>query len=114
MLSSLDLTCLGYTKYRLSPIITNGKRLNESFTVWVGSGTLINQWYVLTAAHLLRSKKRRIRTVRLGDWLVKDDPYDRSGEEEGTELPDPQVRRGVIAVTQLISSYLALLGLPSG
>ena len=52
------------------------------------SGTLINQWYVLTAAHHLRRKK--IRTVRLGDWLVKDDPYDRRREEE---LPVPQVRR---------------------
>ena len=57
--------------------------------------------------------------MRLGDWLVKDDPYDDyvydyDDYDESQLLPDPQVRRGVIAVTQLISSYLALLGLPSG
>ena len=67
------------------------------------SGTLINQWYVLTADHCLRSRKRKIRTVRLGDWMVMDDPYDRVQEEKGPQLPDPQVRRGSYSADIFIS-----------
>ena len=94
-----DLTLLGYTKYRLSRYFQNGKRQNESFPVWVCSGTLINQWFVLTAAHCLRSRKRKIRTVRLGEWLVEDNPYDLGKKKDGPQLPDTQVRTGVIRIS---------------
>ena len=104
------MTELGYTKYRLSRFIVHGKRQNESFPVWICSGTLINQWFVLTAAHCLRSRERKVRNVRVGDWLVKDDPYDPSQKEEGPQLPEPQVMTAVI--TELFIS-LALIELPS-
>ena len=83
---------LGYTSYRLSPFIKNGRRENVSYPVWVCSGTLINQWYVLTAAHCLKSRDKRIRHLRLGEWRLSNDPYHTS-RRTSSDLPRPQVWR---------------------
>ena len=134
---SLDwtwLTILGYTDFRLSRYISHGKRQNESFPVWICSGTLINQvdlqglcwyqyfpgpsddlftqWFVLTAAHCLRSREKKVRNVRLGEWLVQDDPYNTVNNREGpqAQLPDTQVRT---AVRQPVVPTSCSPGLPS-
>jgi len=89
---------LGYTNYRLSPFIMNGVRKNVSYPVWVCSGTLINQWYVLTAAHCLKSREKRIRHLRLGEWRLSNDPYQRPGGGRSSDLPRPQVGRREVAL----------------
>jgi len=50
-----------------------GKDGEDGKILWECGGTLINHWYVLTAAHCHGNGSQRITRVRLGEWSVKDE-----------------------------------------
>ena len=79
---------LGYIAQRQTGN-TKGKPVriyNE--TKWSCAGTLINRWFVLTAAHCQGTTPgRTISKVRLGDWKIEG--YG-GGKDPNNKLPDEQ------------------------
>lgn len=68
------LALLGYTSQRRSQILVQGKRVMEDFKVWVCAGTIINNWYIVTAGHCV-TRAISITNVRTGVWEVSDEKY---------------------------------------
>ncbi len=69
-------------------------------------GSLINRWYVLTAAHCIRSKLGRPRVVVLGEHDLKEDcdcqeEVDLKGVKRQTCNPEAQTVRCTFIPTSL-------------
>ena len=76
---------LGRTVWKRSPEFSRGTRApNIKVPQWVCGGTLINYWYVVTAAHCTS----QLSYVRLGEWTVGGYGSDETSPVDG--LPPVQ------------------------
>ena len=71
---------------RQSQFISGGTRAPpRAQPSWVCGGTLINYWYVVTAAHCIGRGPRSITHLRLGEWTVGN-----FGSKDSDDLPPLQ------------------------
>ena len=69
----------------------NKQWVRKSYTVYHCGGTLINTWFVLTAAHCQKSNTKIIEVV-IGEWNVLTDP-DCTQDDENCDNPKVQKQR---------------------